>query len=58
MKVNRAEALSKAYGVVSVPTIVVGGKYYTNVAMAGGPEQTFKVVDFLVAKVRAERKGK
>jgi thiol:disulfide interchange protein DsbA len=58
MKVNRAEALSKSYGVVSVPTIVVGGKYYTNVAMAGGPEQTFKVVDFLVAKVRAERKGK
>jgi len=58
MKVNRAEALSKSYGVVSVPTIVVGGKYYTNVAMAGGPEKTFKVVDFLIAKVRAERKGK
>ncbi len=58
MKVNRAEGLAKAYGVASVPTIVVGGKYYTNVAMAGGPAQTFKVVDFLVAKVRAERKGK
>ncbi len=58
MKVNRAEALAKSYGVVSVPTIVVGGKYYTNVAMSGGPEQTFKVVDFLIAKVRAERKGK
>jgi thiol:disulfide interchange protein DsbA len=58
MKVNRAESLAKTYGVASVPTIVVGGKYTTNVAMAGGLEQTFKVVDFLVAKVRQERKGK
>lgn len=58
MKVNRAEALSKTYGVVSVPTIVVGGKYTTNVGMAGGPEQTMKIVDFLIAKVRQERKGK
>ena len=57
-KVTRAENLAKAYGVASVPTIVVGGKYYTNVAMAGGPDQTFNVVNFLVAKVRAERKGK
>lgn len=58
MKVNRAEALTKSYGVVSVPVIVVGGKYYTNVAMSGGPDKTFKVVNFLIAKVRAERKGK
>ena len=58
MKVNRAEALAKSYGVASVPIIVVGGKYYTNVAMSGGPDQTFKVVNFLIAKVRAERKGK
>jgi len=57
-KVTRAENLAKSYGVTSVPTIVVGGKYYTNVGMAGGPEQTFKVVDFLIAKVRQERKGK
>jgi len=58
MKVNRAENLAKTYGMSSVPAIVVGGKYTTNVAMAGSPEQTFKVVDFLIAKVRAERKGK
>lgn len=58
MKVNRAETMSKSYGVSSVPTLVVGGKYMTNVSMAGGPEQAFKVVDFLTAKVRAERKGK
>jgi thiol:disulfide interchange protein DsbA len=58
MKVNRAEGLAKSYGVTSVPTVVVGGKYYTNVAMSGGPTETFKVVNFLIAKVRAERKGK
>jgi thiol:disulfide interchange protein DsbA len=57
-KVGRAESLSKSFGVASVPVIVVGGKYTTSPAMAGTPEQTFKVVDFLIAKVRQERKGK
>ena len=57
-RVNKAEAMAKAYGIASVPTLVIGGKYVTNVTMGGTPEQTFKIVDFLIEKVRGERKGK
>lgn len=57
-RVNKAEALARSYGVASVPTLVIGGKYTTNIGMGGTPEQTFKIVDFLIEKVRQERKGK
>ena len=57
-RARKAEQLAVGYGLTSVPIIVVGGKYTTSAAMAGGFEQAFKVVDFLVAKVRQERGGK
>lgn len=57
-RARKAEQLAISYGLTSVPIVVVGGKYYTSAAMAGGFEQAFKVVDFLIAKVRQERGGK
>ncbi|HUP90848.1 MAG TPA: thiol:disulfide interchange protein DsbA/DsbL [Solimonas sp.] len=57
-RVRRAEQLSKTYGIASVPTVVVGGKYYTNASLAGGFPEMIKVIDFLVDKVRRERAGK
>jgi protein dithiol oxidoreductase (disulfide-forming) len=56
-RVRKAEQLAQSYGVVSVPTVIVGGKYVTNGTMAGGFEEEKKVIDFLVEKVRKERAG-
>jgi thiol:disulfide interchange protein DsbA len=55
-RVQRAETLIRAYGIASVPTIVVGGKYYTNASLAGDFDGMIKVTDFLIEKVRQERK--
>lgn len=55
-RVRRADGLMKAYGIASVPAIVVGGKYTTNATMAGNFENMIKVTDFLVDKVRQEQK--
>src|SRR3546814_11933843 len=57
-QVRKAEALSRSYGIYSVPTIVVGGKYATGPAMTGGLEQTVDAINFLVDKVRKERGSK
>jgi protein dithiol oxidoreductase (disulfide-forming) len=49
--VRRAEDLAVGYGVTGTPTIVVGGKY-----LVDAQEDMLKVVDFVVDKVRKERK--
>ena len=60
-----ADQLAQTYGVMSTPTIVVGGKYVTDGQMAGSSQpgesedasfkRMMKVVDYLVEKVRKER---
>lgn len=57
-RVRRAEDMSKFYVISSVPTIVVGGKYYTNGSMAGDFPKLMQVIDSLINKVRQERKAK
>ena len=54
-KLQRAEELNRRYRVSGVPAIVVNGKYFTDVTMAGGHEQLIELIDELVA---AERAGK
>ena len=56
-RVRRAEALARDYQIFSVPSVVVGGKYQTNSTMAGSFPEVLKVVDFLIEKVRKERKN-
>jgi thiol:disulfide interchange protein DsbA len=50
---RKAEIEARDYGVSSTPTIVVGGKY----SVAGGSPDLTKILDFLVDKVRKERKS-
>lgn len=52
-KVKMADQVFRGYGLSGVPTFLVGGQYMTNVGMAGGPENVFKVVEFLVQKVKS-----
>ena len=55
-KVNRAKQLAQAYGVQSVPTVIVDGKYTTGPErQAGGHAAMPAAIDFLVQKARAER---
>lgn len=54
-QVNKAEQLARTYGVISVPTLIVGGKYMTSVQMAGDHAKALATVDFLIDKVRKER---
>lgn len=50
-----APALTGTYGATGTPELIVDGRYRTSPASAGGYEQMLKVVDYLVAKRRAER---
>lgn len=49
-----AKAISIRSGARGVPSMIVGGKYLTSVSQAGGQEQIFDVVNFLVNKVEKE----
>ena len=49
-RVAKAEDLNRRYKIASTPTVVVNGKYVTDVAMAGGEEKLFEIVNALVAK--------
>ena len=53
---KRVKELQTLYGITSVPTIVVDGRYITSPALAHGQEEVAKVLDFLVAKAIKERK--
>lgn len=55
-QVKQADARARSYKVSGTPEMVVDGKYRISASMAGGQAQMLDVADFLVAKIRAERK--
>lgn len=55
VKVERAKQLNMAYGVHSVPALVVDGRYLTSPTMAGGEREALAVVDYLIERARRER---
>jgi thiol:disulfide interchange protein DsbA len=54
-KVAKYKDLAKKYGISGVPTMIVNGKYRFDLGSAGGPEETLKVADTLIAKERAAK---
>jgi protein dithiol oxidoreductase (disulfide-forming) len=48
-KVRRAEDLNRRYKITGTPTVIVNGKYVTDVAMAGSEEKLFQVIGALLA---------
>lgn len=48
-KLQRADFLNKRYRIQSVPTVIVNGKYSTDVGTAGGEPQLFSLIDELAA---------
>jgi thiol:disulfide interchange protein DsbA len=51
---RKAEEMNKRYKITGTPTIVIGGKYVTDVGMAGSEDKLFQVVNELAAR---EKKG-
>jgi thiol:disulfide interchange protein DsbA len=51
-KANRARQLSDAYKIDGVPAIGVHGRFYTSGSLAGGPDRTLAVADFLIQRAR------
>lgn len=56
-RVERAGQYVRALGVTSVPTLVIDGRYITNVEMAGSYSKMLDVVDFLINKERKREGG-
>lgn len=47
---KRAEALGLRYQIESVPTVIINGKYVTDVAMAGGQQQLIALINELAMR--------
>jgi thiol:disulfide interchange protein DsbA len=52
-KIMKAEDLNRRYKITGTPTVIVNGKYVTDVAMAGSEDKLFEVINALVAKEKA-----
>lgn len=48
-KMRQAQSMGPRYGVTSVPTIIINGKYRTNASIAGGQGNMLTVMDQLIA---------
>lgn len=55
VRLKRAEELTRAYQLESVPMVVVHGKYATSPAQAGSNEHMFRTVEQLAAQERRKR---
>jgi thiol:disulfide interchange protein DsbA len=51
-RLQQGDKRIRAYRVSGVPAIVVNGKYLVDASSAGGQQNMFKVVDYLIAKER------
>jgi len=54
-KIMKAEDLNRRYKITGTPTVIVNGKYVTDVAMAGSEDKLFEVINALVAKEKDGR---
>ena len=48
-KMRQAQSMGPRYGIISVPTIIINGKYRSNASIAGGQSNLLGVMDQLVA---------
>jgi thiol:disulfide interchange protein DsbA len=49
-KLARAADLNRRYRISSTPTVVINGKYVTDVGMAGGEDKLFELISTLAAR--------
>jgi len=51
-KARQAKQLAEAYKIDGVPAMGIHGRYFTSVTLAGTPERTLAVTEYLVGQVR------
>ncbi|ODS24564.1 disulfide bond formation protein DsbA [Candidatus Endobugula sertula] len=56
-QVQRANNLAKAYGTTGTPEVIVNGKYRVSGSTAGSQSEMLNVINFLIAKERANKKS-
>ncbi|NBU24137.1 MAG: hypothetical protein EBS39_00640 [Gammaproteobacteria bacterium] len=49
VKLRQADDLARRYRVEGTPAMIINGKYFTDVSMAGGVEQMLALINDLVA---------
>lgn len=55
-QMKMADQMVRTWGISGVPAIIVNGKYMVNASSAGGEENIFSVVNFLIEKERKAAK--
>ncbi|TBR41221.1 thiol:disulfide interchange protein DsbA/DsbL [Marinomonas agarivorans] len=55
-RLKQADAKIRAYGIQGVPAIIVNGKYLVSASTAGGNQNVYPVVNFLIEKERQAKK--
>ena len=51
-KVQQARRLSEGYKIDGVPAMGIGGRFFTSTSLAGTPDRTLAVTDFLIQRAR------
>jgi thiol:disulfide interchange protein DsbA len=51
-KARQAKQLAEAYKIDGVPALGIQGRFYTSGSLAGSPEQSLRVTDFLIERSR------
>lgn len=54
-KINFSKVMTRQYGIIGVPTIIVDGRYMTSVSHAGNHKNLIDVINFLIEKARQVR---
>ncbi|MFQ5993506.1 MAG: thiol:disulfide interchange protein DsbA/DsbL [Acidiferrobacterales bacterium] len=54
-QVEKAKRLNFRYGIDSVPSITIDGRYKTSVPNAGGPDRLMQLMNYLINKARQDR---
>lgn len=53
-RARQAAQLAQAYKIDGVPSIAVGGKYFTSATLSGSPQRSLAVADYLIQQARAK----
>ncbi|MEJ2760961.1 MAG: DsbA family protein [Gammaproteobacteria bacterium] len=56
IKIKQAYLMARNFKITGVPTMVVDGKYVTSASMTGSFDKMIDTVNYLIKKVRQERK--
>lgn len=54
---RQAQIMTKRYGITGVPSLIVDGRYLVSSSLAGGHDEMFKVVNYLVGQATKARES-